>query len=284
LTSGREVLGIGLGLAFLLGVLAAALQGINLGEGSDLPGATSTPGEGIGTRGANWSAPGLWALGVFVLAVAAVALLSGESRREAFLRLAAGLLLVVGLLAVLPLSALSRKGLRSPGSSDGVPVFTPALPSAARPDALFELPPWAASLAILTLAVVVARWAWRRGGRGRETFSLERESRPLPVADSPAPRPGVPAAGIVPLCWARMVRLLSGRSGVTLAPSVTPREFCESLEARGFREAAVWRLTELFEEVRYGACDDRSRREEALTALASLEEKYGPPQSERDGP
>jgi hypothetical protein len=74
-----------------------------------------------------------------------------------------------------------------------------------------------------------------------------------------------------------MARMLSARSGVPLAPSATPREFRATLEGAGLHHAAISMLTRLFEEVRYGGRSDDPRREDALAALAALEEEYGAP-------
>jgi hypothetical protein len=62
---------------------------------------------------------------------------------------------------------------------------------------------------------------------------------------------------------------------VANAPTLTAREFAEALAGLGFWEPAVRRLTELFEEVRYGRKAEEPRRDEALAALTAVEQAYG---------
>jgi len=279
MNSGREILGIGLGLALVLGLLAGALHGAELWDSPSLPVEAPAHGGIATTAGPTCLVPGFQALLLFGLAGGAVALFTREGRREVFLRVAVGLGLVAVVLAVLSLLTFPGNGVALPGRPATESPSPSTAPPEAAPDAFLQPPAWAISLAALSLAAVLAWWAWRLADRPREAGSPQEGVRPPPTADDAptVPRSEAPVAGTVPLCWARMARLLSARSGVAIAPSATPREFCETLKGRGFHHAAIRRLTGLFEEVRYGARGDEPRREEARAALAALEEKYGPP-------
>jgi hypothetical protein len=141
-----------------------------------------------------------------------------------------------------------------------------------------EPPAWAASLVAFVLAVLVAWWGWRWAGRGRSAASTEKaaESIAAAAADAAAQlRRGAGVAETVIECWVRMAEILSTRTGVANAPTLTAREFAEALARLGFREPAVRRLTELFEEVRYGRKAGEPRRDEALAALTAVEQAYG---------
>ncbi len=277
--SGREILGIGLGLAVVLGLLAGALHGVEF-PGSPSPRvAAPAPGGIATTAGPTWLPPWLQALFLFALAGAAVGLVTREGRREVFLRVAAGLGLVAIVLAVLSWLTFPGNAVALPGDPTAESPSLSAAPREAAPVGLLQPPAWATSLAALSLAAVLAWWAWRLSGRRRGAASAQEGAGPPPAADDaptvPCRESAVP--GTVALCWTRMARMLSARSRVAIARSLTPREFCEALAGMGFRHAAIRRLTGLFEEVRYGARADEPRRAEALAALAALEETYGEP-------
>ncbi|HSW09453.1 MAG TPA: DUF4129 domain-containing protein [Bacillota bacterium] len=280
MTAGRQVLGIGMGLALLLGLLAAALPGAHFGDAPVVPAPTPEAPRSIGGAGLTWPVPPIGIFTFIMLAGVAVALLSRAVRREVYGRLATGLFVIAIVAAAIPL-AVPLEGRILTGSPGGVPESPAAGPARARPEAILELPPAAAAslagLALVVTAMAVAGAGLRGRRRRRATGAEETRSPAPPVAEAPPPAPDAMVPGTVPLCWTQMARLLSRRSGVALGPSVTPREFCRRLESRGFREPAIQRLTGLFEQVRYGAADDESRREEAAAAFASLEAMYGEP-------
>lgn len=71
--------------------------------------------------------------------------------------------------------------------------------------------------------------------------------------------------------WRDMTELLD----VPKPRSSTPGEFAAAAVAAGLDEADVARLTELFEEVRYGERDPESREERAIEVFRSIEAEYG---------
>lgn len=75
--------------------------------------------------------------------------------------------------------------------------------------------------------------------------------------------------------WRDMTALLR----VPKPESSTPGEFAEAAVEAGLDEDDVQRLTQLFEEVRYGKRDPEAREERALEVFRSIEAEYG-----TDGP
>jgi hypothetical protein len=71
--------------------------------------------------------------------------------------------------------------------------------------------------------------------------------------------------------WWEMTSLLQ----VPKPDSATPGEFADAAVDLGMDECDVERLTELFEEVRYGRRDAASREERAVETLRSIETAYG---------
>jgi hypothetical protein len=70
-------------------------------------------------------------------------------------------------------------------------------------------------------------------------------------------------------CYYEMSRVLRQQRGIRRHQAMTPREFATFLEEAGLPTEAVRRLTELFEQVRYGA--KSPGRDEGAQALACLE-------------
>jgi hypothetical protein len=137
-----------------------------------------------------------------------------------------------------------------------------------------KAPGWAIYLAAVGLGSGVALWLglrlfsqWERKRARRAVEEVVQEA----VADL---RRGAPVTDVVMRAWLRMVEILSARTGFRDRPNLTAREFAENLARLGFRHEAVELLTKLFEEVRYGHKDSEARREQALAALAALEQAY----------
>ena len=124
-----------------------------------------------------------------------------------------------------------------------------------------------ALLAVSVLAVVLRR-------RKRRTMTeadgiAEIASQAIREIDD-----GADPVGVVQRCYARMVRILSKRTG--LDPEFrTPREFAVDLQDLGFTHASVAALTEMFELVRYGGREDRDFALRARGSLVDLRRSPG---------
>lgn len=129
------------------------------------------------------------------------------------------------------------------------------------------------SVAVLTviliaLALFVSIW-W---------FVLRRERQPHPLAQVKfeasqalvSLQSGADFQNTIIECYRRMVRAVAESRGVQRSSSVTPHEFIQTLVQQGLPERPVHRLTELFEEARYGHLLGTPRQQ--MEATGCLEE------------
>ena len=73
-----------------------------------------------------------------------------------------------------------------------------------------------------------------------------------------------------------MNRLLREQHGLERKKAMTPREFANHLSQIGLKDEHIWRLTRLFENVRYGANRPSQQEErEAVACLTAIVEVYG---------
>lgn len=266
-------------LVLVLGLLLSGLSGIEFRGGTRGRGPARAPLGAVGGRGA-FAAPE-WILDVivilfFVVAAVQVAfvLLAQRDRRGLLRRLA------MIALTLLVLFLLAEYGPREPPKVEGPSgdVAVPALPGLTEGEAREEserarAPGWAVYLVAGAVGVGLAWWV--AGRLMSRPPSQAEEIRDAAHAASADLARGLPVADVVIRCWLRMVEILSRQARGADAPAVTPREFAQGLVRLGFREEAVWELTTLFEEVRYGRKESEPRRAAALAALAAIERAYG---------
>lgn len=284
----RKILVLGVALALVLGFLATGLHGTDLRGGrlGPQPAHVGVPGGAVVLVDPHLLYVIFQVLLALAVTGAVVGLFLPEGRREAVLRLAAGaalaslVFLVIAVVSLLPPAREVEPATAIP-HLPGLGDVRPLMPETERPTAGTPEPPaWGAALVALVLATLVAWLGWRWAGRSRTAGPTENlaESLSQAAADAAAQlREGAGVAETVLRCWARMVEILSARAGVAAGPPFTPREFAQALANLGFRDPAIRRLTELFEEVRYGRKADEPRREEALAALTALQHTYERP-------
>ena len=72
-------------------------------------------------------------------------------------------------------------------------------------------------------------------------------------------------------CYADMSQIVNEQRGIQRQEAMTPREFERQLQGFGLPQAAVQRLTRLFEEVRYGNTElGKDAEQEAIHCLTSI--------------
>ncbi len=284
-----QVLALGLTVVVLLGLLAAGLQTLEFRGGTLGPGEQQDePGEAVLLpypyllerllELMPWIMLGTLVLGILVF------------RRELFKQLAKQKALIAIAAFVVILAVIGLRPSQLPVEEEFIPgppaeSWQPPFPA---PDPGSgdtaphspALPPWITYLAATAVAVPVVWLAWRLGRRvtrREDTLNTDKLEELRGVLSDAADglRAGASVEEVVIRCWARMAEILVPRAGGT-DPAITPREFAELLTRRGVRYEAISELTRLFEEVRYGAKPDAPRREQALAALAAIEEAYGP--------
>jgi preprotein translocase subunit YajC len=155
----------------------------------------------------------------------------------------------------------------SPGDSSAAPVV----------DGDVVPPQWFSQVTSVGLALFVAivlvgvGWfIWRR--RQRRTTPLEQLAQQAEEAIE-AIQAGADLRNTVMRCYYEMSRVLRQQRGIRRHQAMTPREFVALLEEAGLPSGAVWRLTELFEQVRYGAkAPDQAEETQALACLETIVE------------
>jgi hypothetical protein len=196
-------------------------------------------------------------------------LVSREARKRVlldFLRLLP-ILVIVYLLAqrVQPDAVTSEQGLPQafPGDLEGTPMTNV---DAAPPGWFLSVVSVGLALFVATVLVGVGWFVWRY--RRRRVPPLEQLAQQAEEAIE-AIHAGADLRDTVMRCYYEMGRVLRQQRGIKRQQAMTPREFAAFLEEAGLPTGAIGRLTELFEQVRYGA-KAPGQREEAQ-ALACLE-------------
>jgi hypothetical protein len=158
---------------------------------------------------------------------------------------------------------------------------TPALESAETPAAgpplVFEPPPWLILGVSLGLALLIM------GAIALAGLRLSRP-KPLPFVPSPLPelaaearqaladlRAGVNLRDTIIRCYGDMGETLQQHRGLRRSPAMTPEEFARGLASTNLPQADIWRITTLFERVRYGQHKPAAEEEsEAIVCLTAI--------------
>jgi hypothetical protein len=215
---------------------------------------------------------GLVPMIILVLALAVVVIfmiVTAEGRR----------FLVYTLLALLLLLFIVLMRERPAGLPQSTPVpvqeseETPATPQ----PLVFEPPPWlilGASLAVALLLVgTIALAGMRLSRRKRTSFS----PTPLPELAEEARQAladlwsGVDLRETIIRCYRDMSDTLQQHRGLRRGPAMTPEEFAHALASTNLPQADIWRITRLFERVRYGPHAPQPEEEaEAIACLTAI--------------
>jgi hypothetical protein len=183
-----------------------------------------------------------------------------------FLRLLPFLVLVYVLTQQMQLDVVSpEQGAPQPfpGISEDVPV---ADVGAAPPQWFLSAVSGSCALLVAIVIVGFGWFVWR--SRRRKVQPLEQLAQQAEEAIG-AIQAGADLRDTVMRCYYEMSRVLHQQRGIRRHQAMTPREFVTFLEEAGLPTGAVRRLTELFEQVRYGA--QSPGQDEEAQALACLE-------------
>jgi hypothetical protein len=196
-------------------------------------------------------------------------ILSREAKKRVLLRL---LLMLPFLVAFYLLAQQMEPEVDSPEQGPvellpGIPEDVPVVDVDAAPPQWF-LSVVSGSCALLVAIVIVGLgwFVWR--SRRREVQPLEQLAQQAEEAIE-AIQAGSDLRDTVMRCYYEMSRVLHQQRGIRRHQAMTPREFVAYLEEVGLPTEAVRRLTELFEQVRYGA--KSFGQDESAQALACLE-------------
>jgi len=276
------IIAIGLALSAIM-LLAAGLSNLQLNPGKELPSDVGFSGE---SPSVNFGAVGesvfnvlrylyLVAWVLFPIALIYV-LLSKEGRKrllKEILRVIPFVILVLFLGQYLKSWIGRIPSGDEAGGNSGMRPEAGLYPS---PTFIPSSPPWAIwitsfIIAILILAVVgMAAWLiWRRRQKRAPIERIAEEAQTaLDAIES-----GGDLRNIVIHCYYDMVQVLNEFRGIRREVDITPHEFQERLEEKGFPREPVRQLTALFEEVRYGqATPGKYEEQRAVSSLTSIVE------------
>jgi len=278
-------------LLLVLGIMALVLLAMGLSELELLPGkpfsledGRDAPRPGNAAMAQSSELSGFWrvAVAVFIWIIFPISLIYFIISPEARKRVLRDLLWVLSVILMIYLFISAFK--RLPTLSDEAGLSTtgsgpPAAAPLAVPDEFISQPPqwfvFIVSLGLISLAIGALWLLWRRS-RTRET-TLERLAAEAEGALAGL-RTGADLKDVVMRCYFEMNKILSEGRGLRRAETMTPREFERYLEEAGLRDEHIRQLTELFENVRYGAKAPTEREERAAEAcLEMIVKDYGRP-------
>ena len=268
-------------LLFILGVgvVALLLLSAGLSELEFLPGQPFplgyVPGGVGGTSGQMAEIYGIVSRVLIIIAalLLPVSIIYFFTSREARKRVLLNFLrLLVALVSVYVLAQLIRLNTFAP--EQGLPQ---AFPDVAGESSVVDVdaapPPWFLAAVSVGFALLVAAAlvgiGWLVWHRRRRTMHPLRQLVQQAEEAIEAIQAGADLRNTVMRCYYEMSRVLRQQRGIRRDQAMTPREFAAFLEETGLPTGAVERLTELFEQVRYGA--KVPGREEEAQALACLE-------------
>jgi hypothetical protein len=198
-------------------------------------------------------------------------LVSREARKRVlldFLRLLS-ILVIVYVLAqrVQPDVVTSEQGLPQafPGALEGTPTTNV---DTAPPGWFLSVVSVGLALLVATVLVGLGWFVWRR--KWRAVSPLEQLAQQAEEAIE-AIQAGADLRDTVMRCYYEMSWVLRQQRGIRRHQAMTPREFVAFLEETGLPTGAVRRLTELFEQVRYGAkAPGQGEEAQALACLDAI--------------
>lgn len=277
-------------------LLAAGLSSLELAPGQPFPVGllSGSPGGGVGTAGPGIAPPsliellgGALFLGFVLLLLAWLLtfLLKPEARGRMLHRLIAYIIWAALLYAIMnamqqaeffqqPNQLSGGAGLETPTAGEELP---------APPTFVAEPPRWfiiAATISLIGLGLALPWLFWLR--RRPPAPEPPPDPRRLVAREAgqaiEAIHSGSDLTDTIIRSYRQMNRVLSQQRGVERSKTMTPREFENHLDAIGLQSEHIWRLTRLFESVRYGAnTPDREAEQEAVACLQAIVEAYGRP-------
>jgi hypothetical protein len=214
-------------------------------------------------------------LGWVLLPIYLIMLIFSKEARKRFLR---DMIMVLPILILLYLLSASRateklaEGLNLKMNGDDLNQAE-NLAGANRPPEFVPPPEWVTTLTIVVIAVVIALIAagiiyvfWKRS-RERTHGPIRRVEMEAQAALDAIETGGDLREAIL-RCYLQMIEALKEFRGIYRDRDMTPHEFEVFLSNRGMPQEPVHQLTQLFEQVRYGA-HSPGRREEQI-AVSSL--------------
>lgn len=140
--------------------------------------------------------------------------------------------------------------------------------------ATFQRPPrWVGTIITIGIGLMLAAgllgalwWFALRCPDARQQPLVELAARAQAALD--ALYGGEEASQVVLRCYFEMMRVLDQTQGIRRAEAMTPREFADRLTGLGLPAPAVWTLTRLFEDARYGTpVSDDAVAQQAVASL-----------------
>jgi len=126
----------------------------------------------------------------------------------------------------------------------------------------------------LLLLILLTIWViWRKRRRPKRTLDLLARDAKTAMKDIDS---GQDFHNVILRCYSEMVQTLNLSKGIRREKSMTPREFESHLTVIGLPSEPVYKLTRLFESVRYGAkVPDRQMELLAVGCLKEIVESIG---------
>jgi hypothetical protein len=219
----------------------------------------------------------VWVM-LFISIVAFI--ISPEVRREAIKRLIRMIIyamVIYGLVTVLqPL--LAERMLSQPASGGELTEAEEAQPPLKPPDFVVNPPTWmvyAIDILLLVIPLTIAWLIWTR-------WRVVNKESPLELLTQEAQEAltrlqmGHNLKDTIMRCYAEMSQILQQQKGVQRKQAMTPREFEGYLAQSGLSDEHIWRLTRLFERVRYGGkTPGQAEEQEAVACLQAIVQAYG---------
>ncbi|MCD5416737.1 DUF4129 domain-containing protein [Candidatus Bipolaricaulota bacterium] len=186
-------------------------------------------------------------------------------------------------LIVLILLAINQRRLLVPPHSSPLQVAVSIGPAPLQVERLpMHAPEWGVIMAAIGVALfvtgsglffVLRRYPLSKKQRKERNLLLEQLGE-LASDAATRIRAGADPREVVLYCYKEMSDMLSRAEKTPNFSHFTPREFAQSLRARGMSDAHIDRLTGIFEQVRYGGRQGKEFADKALLSLEAIERTY----------